>query len=319
LTFLATANAARYVGAEVIFADVDPDTGVMTPEDLNTALAEAATGGQRAKAAIPVHLTGRAADMEGLRSVAERHGIDLIEDAAHAIGTTYRGDPIGDCRFSRMTVFSFHPVKTIAMGEGGAVTTNDPELRDRLTRLRSHGIVRDPDALEIPDLARDAEGQPNPWYYEMPDPGFNHRATDIHCALALSQLAKLDRFVARRSELLSHYRRALAPLAPMVRMAAEPSDCRPAWHLCVVLIDFESARVDRAAVMRRLKERGIGTQVHYIPVHLQPYYRQRYGVREFPGAETYYRRCLSLPLFPAMGDADVERVVAALGSVLGLR
>ena len=321
ITFLATANAARYVGAEVVFADVDADTALLTPATLEAALPRA-TG--KAKVVLPVHFGGRTADLAGIAAVAQRHGVAMVEDAAHAIGTSYGPGnqprtPIGDCRYSRMAVFSFHPVKTIAMGEGGAVTTNDPALRERLARFRTHGMTRDPAAMQNRDLAFDADGRPNPWYYEMPEPGYHYRATDIHCALGLSQLKKLDRFAERRCRLLEQYRQLLVPLAPLVRLAPAPTDCEPAWHLCSVLIDFAAAGTTRARVMAALKERAVGSQVHYIPVHLQPYYRRRYGELALPGAESYYARCLSLPLFPGMADGDVGRVVEALAAAVGGR
>jgi len=321
ITFLATANAVRYVGADVVFADVDPETGLMTPATLEAALGRAGSG---RKAVLPVHFGGRPVDLPGVAAIAATAGIDVVEDAAHAIGTTYRRDngpatPIGDCRYSRMAVFSFHPVKTIAMGEGGAITTNDATLHERLARFRSHGMTRAAGAFQNRDLAYDAEGVANPWYYEMPELGYHYRATDIHCALGLSQIGKLDRFVARRRQLVERYRRLLAPLAPIVRMPVTPADAGAAWHLCAVQIDFAAAGATRAQVMQQLKARGIGSQVHYIPVHRQPYYEARYGTLSLPGADAYYRHCLSLPLFPAMADADVERVVAALSEALGLR
>jgi UDP-4-amino-4,6-dideoxy-N-acetyl-beta-L-altrosamine transaminase len=321
VTFLATANAARYVGAEVVFADVDPGTALLTPATLEAAVARAEG---KAKVVLPVHFGGRTVDLAGIAAVAERHGLAVVEDAAHAVGVSYAPGnqprtPIGDCRYSRMAVFSFHPVKTIAMGEGGAITTNDPALRERLARFRSHGMTRDPAALQNRDLAFDSDGTPNPWYYEMDEPGYHYRATDIHCALGLSQLKKLDRFAERRRALLERYRRLLAPLSPVVRLAPTPTNCEPAWHLCSVLIDFAAAGRTRAQVMAALRERAIGSQVHYIPVHLQPYYRRRYGELSLPGAEAYYARCLSLPLFPGMADGDVDRVVEALTAALGNR
>jgi len=320
ITFLATANAARYVGAEVVFADVDPDTALLTPATLEAAIARAEG---KARVVLPVHFGGRTVDLAAIAAVAERHGLAMVEDAAHAIGASYGPGnqpraPVGDCRYGRMAVFSFHPVKTMAMGEGGAITTNDPALRERLARFRSHGMTRDPAVLENRTLAFDSDGTANPWYYEMPEPGYHYRATDIHCALGLSQLKKLDRFAERRRALLERYRRLLAPLAPTVRLAPAPTDCTPAWHLCSVLIDFAAAGRTRAQVMAALRERGIGTQVHYIPVHLQPYYRRRYGALTLPGAESYYARCLSLPLFPGLADDDVDRVVGALAATLGL-
>jgi dTDP-4-amino-4,6-dideoxygalactose transaminase len=319
LTFLATANAARYVGAEVGFADVDPDTGLVRPEDLEHAFARAS--GPKVKAVIPVHLNGQCADMEAVAEFSSRHGLRVIEDACHAVGASYRsrkGDDVrvGACRHSDMAVFSLHPVKTIAMGEGGVVTTNDPCHYDALMRLRNHGMGREPSHFVQRDEAFDSEGAPNPWYYEMQVPGYNYRASDIHCALGLSQLRKLDRFLSRRRELADAYDKALAPLAPFIRPVPRVAGVASGWHLYVVHIDFAAAGMPRARLMRELRHRNIGTQVHYLPVHRQPYYRKRYGELSLPGADAYYNSCLSLPFFPALSESDVERVVAALGSIL---
>lgn len=319
LTFLATANAARYVGAEVAFADVDPATGLMRPEDLQEAHARAST--RKTRAIIPVHLNGQCVDMEAVAEFAGRHGMRIIEDACHAIGATYgmrSGEEVrvGACRHSDMAVFSLHPVKTIAMGEGGVVTTNDPDLYAALLRLRNHGMVREASLFVQRDEAFDADGQPNPWYYEMSEPGYNYRASEIHCALGLSQLRKLDHFLARRRELANAYDKALKPLAPRVQPIPRVTECASGWHLYVVHVDLSSAKANRATLMRRLFGRGIGTQVHYLPVHRQPYYRSRYGNALLPGADAYYASCLSLPLFPAMSGREVERVVATLADEL---
>ena len=306
ITFLATANCARYVGAEVVFADVDPDSGLMTPQTLTEALTR--LDGRKLRAVLPVHLRGDAADLPGLAALAAEAGAVLVEDAPHALGTTARfgnaTQTIGDVRHAAMATFSFHPVKTIATGEGGMVVTNDVELAGRLKNLRSHGMVRPPDA--------------DPWWYEMPEPGFNYRLPDILCALGLSQLAKLPRFAERRRALAAAYAEALAPLAPAVRLAASPPWSDPALHLMCVLIDFPAVGRTRRQVVDDLRARGVGTQVHYIPVHRQPYYRDRYGALSLPGAEAWYARCLSLPLYPGMADGDVEKVVAALSEALGL-
>jgi UDP-4-amino-4,6-dideoxy-N-acetyl-beta-L-altrosamine transaminase len=306
ITFLATANCARYVGAEVVFADVDPESGLMTPQTLADAIAR--VGDRRLRAVLPVHLRGDAADLPGLAALAGEAGAVLVEDAPHALGTTMTfgnvAERVGDARHSAMATFSFHPVKTIATGEGGMVTTNDAALAQRLRLLRSHGMVR-------------PEGA-DPWWYEMAEPGFNYRLPDILCALGLSQLAKLERFAARRRALTTLYEQALTPLAPLVRPAARPAWSDPVLHLMSVLIDFEAAGVSRRTVVEALRARGVGSQVHYIPVHQQPYYRQRYGDLSLPGAEAWYARCLSLPLYPGMADADVGRVVEALKAVLGL-
>lgn len=315
VTFLATASAPRLAGAEVVFADVDSDTGIMGPAQLEAALRRSP---KPPKAIFTVDFAGQCADPSAIASLACDCRAAVVEDACHALGTDY--DAVcrtGDCRHATMTVFSFHPVKAIATGEGGAVTTRDPDLATRLARGRNHGMVREPEAFTQPELALAADGRPNPWYYEMPAPGFNYRMTDIQAALGISQLAKLKRFVDRRRHLARKYDEALRALVPIVRPLARVSHCDPAWHLYVVLIDFDTIGHDRASIMGQLRQRGIDSQVHYLPLHRQPYWRQRYGPLELPGAMTYYRKALSLPLFPTMTDADVERVVEDLAAVLG--
>lgn len=316
LTFLATANAARFVGAEVVFADVDPNTGLLTPETFAAALTRA-DGDVRA--VFPVHLNGQTVDMTALFDIAGAQELCIVEDAAHAAGTRYAtgGSMVGSGEFSDAACFSFHPVKTLTMGEGGLVTTNDPALAERVRRARNHGMVRDAAAFQRPEFAFDADGAANPWYYEMPEIGFNYRASDIHCALGLSQLTKLERFAATRIALAARYDELLESLAPLVVPIRRMPDCRPVWHLYSVLIDFEAAGQSRANIMRQLRDAGIGTQVHYLPVHHQPYYRGRYGELDLPGADAYYARQLSLPLSAAMAPDDVDRVVAALENVFG--
>lgn len=306
ITFLATASCAAYVGADVVFADVDPDSGLMTPDTLAEALTR--TEGRRVRAVLPVHLRGDVCDLPALAELAGAAGAILVEDAPHALGSSrHDGNAVsrvGDCAFSAMTTFSFHPVKTIATGEGGMVTTNDPDLAAALRRFRSHGMTRAPGA--------------DPWVYEMAEPGFNYRLPDINCALGLSQLAKLERFAARRRTLAALYETALSSLAPTVRLATRPEGSDPVLHLLTVLIDFAAAGVSRRAVVEALAARGIGSQVHYIPVHTQPWWRARNGDLDLPGANAWYARCLSLPLFPAMTDGDVARVVDALAEALKL-
>lgn len=319
LTFVATANAGRFVGADIIFADVDPETGLMRADHLRGALRRVGDGNVRA--VFPVHYAGQCGDVEEIRAIADAHGLAVVEDACHAIGTVYDSRnggaaTIGDCRFSHMAAFSFHAVKTVSMGEGGAVTTNDETLAERLRRFRNHGLVREASAFENRALAFSGAGKPNPWYYEMPEVGFNYRATDIHCALGLSQLQKLERFVDRRRALAARYDELLHPLAPTVRPLGRVEGCRPAWHLYVVLVDFEAAGIERSELMARLREAGIGTQVHYMPLHLHPYYQRLYGETNLPGAEAFYARVLSLPLFPAMHDSDVDYVVDGLAQIL---
>lgn len=319
MTFLATANAVRYAGADVAFSDVDAETGLMGPEHFETALAESAG---RARAVLPVHLAGQTADLPALAKAAAPHGVAIIEDACHALGTTYRDGAetvaVGSCRHSAMTVFSFHPVKTVATGEGGAVTTNDPALYEKMKRLRSHGTTQASAEFRNAELAFGAGGEANPWYYESHELGFNYRASDIHCALALSQLGKLGRFASKRRALAELYDRKLAALAPVILPPSRAPGCDPAWHLYAARFDFQRMGMPRETLMRRLMAAGIGTQVHYIPVPWQPYYSGRDGAQnpggQFPGAAAYYRQTLSLPLFPAMEEADVARVVAALAA-----
>lgn len=320
VTFLATANAVRYTGAEVVFADVDPDSGLMEAEHLRAALAR--HEGPPVKAAFPVHLNGHCADLEALSAEAERQGLTLVEDACHALGGSWvaQGEeavPLGAARYAALCTFSFHPVKVIAMGEGGAVTTRDPQLAEHLRRLRNHGMTRDPAEFTEHDQAFDATGAPNPWYYEMPEVGYNYRASEINCALGLSQLGKLPRFLERRRTLAQAYDEALAELAPVVRPVTRAPRCNSGWHLYAVRIDFAALGLSRAEVMQRLNAAAIGTQVHYLPVNRQPYYLARYGTVSLPGANAYYEACLSLPLFPEMQQADVTRVVAELKKIGG--
>ncbi len=312
ITFAATANCARYQGAEVVFADVDPDTGLMTPETLQDAFGR--LEGRRLAAVLPVHLAGATVDLPGIKQLAG--DAPLVEDACHALGTTMSfgntPEQVGDGRHGAMACFSFHPVKTITTAEGGMVTTNDGRLAERLRLFRSHGIVRDPSQFFDPPPS------PQPWLYEMQALGYNYRLPDLLCALGMSQLAKLPRFAARRRALTIRYWTLLARLSPVVRAIAPPPACDPALHLFIVLIDFAAAGLTRAEVMAGLAARGIGSQVHYTPVPRQPYYRDRYGDLDLPGADAYYARCLSLPLYPGMADSDPDRVVEALAEVLGL-
>ena len=305
-TFLATANCVRFVFDEVFFTDVDPTTGLMTPKTLAEALDRAGPG--HLKAVIPVHLRGDVADLPGLGAVASASGAVLVEDAPHALGSTadfgQGPEPVGSGLWSSAATFSFHPVKTIATGEGGMITTRDPGLAARMRRLRSHG------------MERPAGG--DPWLYEMREPGFNYRLPDILCALGQSQLKRLPQFAARRRDLAQRYAERLAPLAPVVRLADSPDWSRPVLHLLTVRIDFPATGRSRRAVVEAMGADGVGTQVHYIPVSAQPYYVARYGPPDLPGAASWYRSALSLPFFPAMADSDVDRAVEALARALGL-
>lgn len=319
-TFLADANCARYVGADVAFADIDPFTGLIDVESVDRQLAD--DSGHHIKVVIPVHFAGQPADLVTIHEMAEKHGAAVVDDACHAIGSTYdHGSDcitIGGSPHSDMTVFSFHPVKHVAMGEGGAVTTSDPELATRLQRFRNHGTQRE--AFQNTDMALAPDGQPNPWYYEMQEPGYNYRLTDIQAALGTSQLSRLPNSVHRRNQIAGLYQALLAERFDddRVRPLRVVPGVTHAYHLFVVLIQFGAYGISRADVMSRLRRAGIGTQVHYIPIPLQPYYR-RYcgsGPGDFPGAEEYYDQALSLPMYPGLTDMDVERVVDTLHAVL---
>ena len=318
ITFLATANAARFVGADVIFADVDPETGLMGAEELSAVLD--ANPDKNIRAVFPVHLAGRPADPEGVSAVARMAGIGIVEDACHALGTRYQTTDgqvsVGGCSHADMAIFSFHPVKTIASGEGGMVTTNNAALAARLRSLRSHGMTRNEEEMQLRDRAFDPDGTLNPWYYEMPEVGFNLRLSDIHAALGASQLGKLEKFAVRHRALAAVYDELLEPLAPKIVPVRNRQGTDPVQHLYQVLIDFPGLQTTRATLMNALRADGIGTQVHYIPVHTQPYYREVYGKLDLPGAEAFYQRCLSLPFYPAMKDEDVVRVVDSLRRVM---
>ncbi len=307
ITFLATANAALYCGAAVVFADVDAATGLMTPATLAEALGRA---GPAARAVLPVHLAGAMCDMPALSEAAHQAGLAVVEDSCHALGSLDgRGRPAGASDLSDAATFSFHPVKTLACGEGGMVTTRSEALASHMRRARSHGVERDPARF------RRREGAHEAWWYEMVQLGWNYRMPDINAALGRSQLQRLPAFAARRRALAAQYETALAALAPRVQTPAEaPGD--PCRHLYNVRIDFEAAGVTRAEVMARLKADRIGSQVHYIPLYHQPFYAARHTAGPLPGAEAHYARTLSLPLWPGMSHGDPERVVQALGRAL---
>ena len=318
ITFAASANCLLYSGADAGFVDIDGDTLNMAPAALEKLVASAAS---QVKAVIPVHIAGLAHASAEIRTLAR--GRVVIEDAAHSVGGVYAcGKPVGCGAYADMSVFSFHPVKTITTGEGGAVVTNDDELAHRLRALRSHGIVRD--AARFVGAGADVreDGRVKPWLYEQQTLGFNYRMTDIQAALGLSQLGKLDRFLERRRAIARRYDEAFGKL-PHVRLPqSAPRDrVRSGHHLYIVLFDFAAVGTTRTAFMTKLRERGIGSQVHYIPVYRQPYYVKRYGLSlaAFPAAEIYYSRCLSLPFYPGLTDEDVEHVVASVTEAVTAR
>jgi perosamine synthetase len=298
LTFAATANCVLYQGARPVFADVSPDTLNLDPD----LLAERITPNTRA--ILPVDYAGHPADLDPILALAERHGLTVIEDACHALGAEYKGRRAGS--IAHMAVFSFHPVKHVATGEGGMVTTDRADLAENLRRFRNHGISSDA-------RQRHASGQ---WHYEMVQLGFNYRLTDIACALGISQLKKLEANLARRREIAARYTAAFRNLRGVVAPSVRP-DVNPAWHLYPIRVNPSHLKKDRAHMFRALRAENIGVNVHYIPVHLHPYYRDRFGYQggEYPVAETAYEQLISLPMFHAMTEQDVEDVVAAVSKV----
>lgn len=295
ITFVATANAPIYCGSAPVFADVCADTINIDPEQVQARITP------RTRAILPVHFAGHACDMPVLRSIADRHGLMVIEDACHALGAeTPDGGRAGDCRYSELTVFSTHPVKAIATGEGGVITTNSPDLNDRLRRLRAHGITRETGHMTRYD---------GPWFYQMLELGYNYRITDIQCALGRSQLRRLSTFLARRREIAARYTRAFADLSQL-QLPAERPGHRSAWHLYVIRFR-EAGTMARRHLFERLRAVGLGVNVHYIPVYWHPFYQERFGypVGTCPEAERYYREAVTLPLYPSMTDAQVDYVI----------
>ena len=306
-TFVASANCARLCGADVDFVDIDPATYNISLPALERKLRDAKAAGRLPKAVVSVHFSGRSPDQEAIWALAKDYGFRVIEDASHCVGGTHKGEPIGSCRWSDIAVFSFHPVKIVTTAEGGLATTRDPDLADRMARLRTHGITRDERLLSRTD-----EGG---WYYEQIDLGLNYRLTDMQAALGLSQMRRLNQFLQRRRELVARYDRLLADM-PIQRPLIDVLN-DSAWHLYVIRIDAKRAGKTRRQVYDAMRSAGIGVQVHYIPVHLQPYYRALgFKPGHCPEAERYSEEALSLPLYPAMSEADQDAVVAALRTAM---
>ncbi|MGR4931060.1 UDP-4-amino-4,6-dideoxy-N-acetyl-beta-L-altrosamine transaminase [Bradyrhizobium sp. CAR08] len=314
-TFVASANCALYCGASVDFVDIDPRTYNMSVAALTEKLEGARRQDRLPKIVVPVHFAGQSCEMNEIRALSDRYGFRIIEDASHAIGGEYRGRKVGSSHLSNVVVFSFHPVKIITTGEGGMVLTNERKLAERLSYLRTHGIIRPSEAPADSDERRFNEDQHGPWMYEQIELGLNYRMTDIQAALGTSQLDRLDTFVARRRELATRYDSLLAQL-PVICPWQHP-DTNSAWHLYVIRLRRNEIKISRRQVFEALRAAGIGVNVHYIPVHTQPYY-QRLGfkVGMFPEAESYYQDAITLPLFSKMTDAEQDAVVAALTKIL---
>lgn len=307
ITFVASANCARYCGADVDFVDIDPRTYNLCADRLAEKLAQAQQAGRLPKVVIPVHLAGQPCDMAAIHTLGQQYGFRIIEDASHAIGGRYRGEPIGNCRYSDITILSFHPVKVITTTEGGMALTNDPGLARTMALLRSHGITREPS-----EMTHASDG---PWYYQQIMLGFNYRMTDVQAALGLSQLKRLATFVEARHRIAQRYDRALAGL-PVVTPLQHP-DSYSGYHLYVVRLRLEAIHRSHRQVFDALHGAGIGVNLHYIPVHLQPYYRALgFGPGQFPASEAYYAEAITLPLYPALTDAEQAQVVDALAAAL---
>jgi perosamine synthetase len=298
MTFAASANAILYCGGSPVFADIDPDTGNINPEELERKITK------KTKAIIPVHFAGQPCEMDQINGIAKKHGLVVIEDAAHALGAEYKGKKIGS--ISDMTTFSFHPVKHITTGEGGMVMTNSPKLYEKLTLFRNHGITK---------VKENMEKDPGPWYYEMQELGYNYRMTDFQSALGLSQMNKLEGFLKKRRQIAGEYREAIKKeLFEIVSPLIDKEGRVNAYHLFSVKINYKKVGIERGRLMKRLREKGIGTQVHYIPIHTHPYYQNNLGFKEgeFPQAETFYEQILSLPMYPSMPQEGVCRVVESI-------
>lgn len=307
ITFTASANCARYCGADVDFVDIDPETSNLSLDVLERKLVRAKAAGRLPKILVPVHYGGQPCDMIRVGELARRYGFHVIEDAAHAIGSSFRGVRTGACRDSDMTVFSFHPVKVMTTGEGGMILTNRDVLYERLLMLRTHGITRDP--------AKMAEKSQGPWYYEQIELGFNYRMTDIQAALGWSQLQRLDEFVARRHALAKRYDQLLSDL-PLRPLRQHP-DAYSSLHLYVVRLDRQRTNRTHQVVFSQLLGNGIEVNLHYIPVYRHPYYRSLgYEPREFPEAENHYAEAITLPLYFDLGEREQERVVESLRQAL---
>lgn len=307
ISFVASSNCGLYCGAQVDFVDIDPKTYNLSVDRLSEKLQEAERLGTLPKVVVPVHLCGQPCDMESIYKLSRKYGFKILEDASHAIGGRYQDQPIGDCRYSDITVFSFHPVKIITTAEGGMAMTNSAELANRIGLLRSHGITRDPEAM--------TQKSDGPWYYQQIDLGFNYRMTEMQAALGVSQMVRLDDYVAKRHQIADEYDVAFLGL-PILRPWQHP-DGYSGRHLYVIRLDLEKIKLTHRQVFERLRACGVGVNLHYIPIHTQPYY-QRMGFKlgDYPEAERYYAEAISLPLYPGLTSGDQQKVIQAVEEVV---
>lgn len=306
-TFVASANCGLYCGAQVDFVDIDPRTYNLCAKELEKKLIAAEKNGKLPKVVIPVHFSGQPCDMQSIHALSQKYGFKIIEDASHAIGGKYQGEPIGNCRYSDITVFSFHPVKIVTTAEGGMALTNSPELAEKLGLLRSHGITRDAHLMTKP--------MDGPWYYQQVDLGFNYRMTDLQAALGVSQMQRLEAYVAKRHALAQRYDVLLKGLP--VTLPWQHSDSYSGLHLYVIRLQLDKISKTHLEVFQGMRDAGILVNLHYIPVHMQPYY-QKMGFKEgqFPQAEQYYKEAISIPMFPIMTEMEQAKVVDVLQGLL---
>jgi UDP-4-amino-4,6-dideoxy-N-acetyl-beta-L-altrosamine transaminase len=307
-TFVASSNSALYCGAFVDFVDIDPVTYNMSVSALSDKLAHARTMGRLPKVVIPVHLTGQPCDMAQIHNLAQQYGFKVVEDASHAIGGQYQNQPIGNCAYSDVTVFSFHPVKIVTTAEGGMALTNDDRLAEKMALFRSHGITRDPALM--------THASDGPWYYQQIALGYNYRMTDLQAALGVSQMQRLNHYIARRHDIATRYNQELSKLP--LTLPTQATYGHSAYHLFVIRLDLDAiAPLTHSQVFQSLRDRGVLVNLHYIPVHTQPYY-QAMGFRwgDFPQAEAYYKNAISIPMYPTMSDDDQTQVIQALHEIL---
>lgn len=306
-TFVASANCGLYCGAQVDFVDIDPNTYNLCTKELEKKLIDAEKSGKLPKVLVPVHFSGQPCDMEVIYNLSKKYGFKIIEDASHAIGGKYKGEPIGNCRYSDITVFSFHPVKIVTTAEGGMAVTNSAELARKLDLLRSHGITRNSSLMTKP--------MDGPWYYEQIDLGFNYRMTELQAALGVSQMQRLDDFVAKRHKLAQRYNELLKDLPIMLPWQHE--DGYSGLHLYVIRLQLDKITKTHLEVFEGMREAGILVNLHYIPVHMQPYYQAMgFEVGQFPQAEQYYQEAMSIPMFPTMTEEQQDKVIATLKELL---
>ncbi|MFT4529631.1 MAG: UDP-4-amino-4,6-dideoxy-N-acetyl-beta-L-altrosamine transaminase [Thalassolituus oleivorans] len=307
ITFVASANCALYCNALVDFVDIDPTTYNLCPQALEQKLIAAELAGVLPKIVVPVHLAGQSCDMKAIKALSNRFGFRIIEDASHAIGAAYGDEKVGSCHYSDITVFSFHPVKIITTAEGGMAVTNDPVLAGKMERLRSHGITRDPHLM--------THTPHGPWYYQQIELGFNYRMTEMQAALGCSQMTRLHEFIERRQQLAAQYAELLNDLPLMLPYQLETT--ASSWHLYIIRLQLSELSKSHLDVFNELRSAGIGVNLHYIPVHLQPYYRQMgFADGDFPHAEQYYQEAISIPLFHAMTDEQQLQVATSLRRIL---